>query len=175
MAFLVAAALLSLERVCYIWVWRFPESFRTLCRGALGGILGEPVDALRWIFYCFKVLQLLVFVGWCYIYGNGSLWPASESLLPPAVGLLLIAVGQPFNIGVFYRLGSKGVFYGNRFGYEIPWSNAFPFSLLRHPQYVGAVLSIWGFFIAMRFPRPDWYLLPSLETIFYFLGACLEQ
>ena len=117
----------------------------------------------------------MVFVGWCYIYGNGSLWPASGSLPPVAVGSLLMAIGQVFNIGVFYRLGNYGVFYGNRFAFEIPWNHAFPFSLLKHPQYVGAVLSIWGFFIAMRFPRPDWYLLPCLETIYYFLGAYFEE
>jgi len=117
----------------------------------------------------------VVFVGWCYIYGNGSLWPASGSLLPVAVGSLLMAIGQVFNIGVFYRLGNYGVFYGNRFGFEIPWNHAFPFSLLKHPQYVGAVLLIWGFFVAMRFPRPDWYLLPCLETIYYFLGAYFEE
>lgn len=146
-----------------------------LCRGALAGVLGEPVDALRRIFYCFKALQLLVFVGWCYSYGDGSLRPASGSLLPPAAGLLLIAIGQVLNIGVFFRLGNNGVFYGNRFGFEIPWNSAFPFSLLKHPQYVGAVLSIWGFFIAMRFPRPDWHLLPVLESVLYFLGACFEQ
>ena len=175
LTFLLAAALLSLERICYIWVWRFPESFRTLCRGALAGVLGEPVDALRRIFYGFKALQLLVFAGWCYIYGYGSLWPRSVSLLTAATGLLLIVIGQVFNLGVFFRLGNNGVFYGNRFGFEIPWNNAFPFSLLKHPQYVGAVVSIWGFFIAMRFPRSDWYLLPSLETFYYVLGAYLEQ
>ena len=71
--------------------------------------------------------------------------------------------------------GNNGVFYGNRFGYETHWVKDFPFSLLKHPQYVGAVLSIWGFFIAMRFPRPDWYLLPCLETVYYFLGAYFEE
>ena len=175
MALLVAAALLSIERICYVWVWRHPESFRTLSARILANGLGGPVAALRRIFYGFKAIQLLVFVGWCYVYSGGSLWPASGSLLPLAAGLLLIVTGQVFNIGVFFRLGNNGVFYGNRFGCTIPWVKEFPFSLLKHPQYVGAVLSIWGFFIAMRFPRPDWYLLPSLETVFYFLGAYFEQ
>ena len=153
----------------------FRSPFGPYAEARFAGILGEPVDALRRIFYGFKALQLLVFVGWCYLYGDGSLLPASGSVLPPVAGLLLIAIGQVFNIGVFFRLGNQGVFYGNRFGFEIPWNEAFPFSLLKHPQYVGAVLSIWGFFIAMRFPRADWYLIPSLETVYYFLGACLEQ
>ena len=175
MAFFVAALLLSLERICYVWVWRAPESFRKLCHSILGGVLGEPIDALRRIFYVFKALQALVFLGWCYYYGDGVAVPASGNLLVTATGLSLIAIGQVFNFGVFYQLGSVGVFYGNRFGYDVAWNSAFPFSVLRHPQYVGAVLSIWGFFIAMRFPRPDWYLLPCLETIYYLLGAHFER
>jgi methylene-fatty-acyl-phospholipid synthase len=175
LVFLLAALLLSLERICYVWVWRAPESFRELCRGLLRDALGEPVDALRRIFYIFKALQALVFLGWCYYYGDGSLFPASGNLLFVAAGLSLVAIGQVFNFGVFYQLGNVGVFYGNRFGYDVAWNTAFPFSVLRHPQYVGAVVSIWGFFIAMRFPRPDWYVLPCLETIYYFLGAHFEQ
>ena len=87
----------------------------------------------------------------------------------------MIVVGQSLNFSVFYRLGTIGVFYGNRFGYEIPWCREFPFSLLQHPQYIGTLLSIWGFFLAMRFPHDDWYLLPTLETGYYVLGAYFEQ
>ena len=32
-----------------------------------------------------------------------------------------------------------------------------------------------GFFVAMRCPREDWYLLPTLETFYYVAGACLEE
>ncbi len=91
------------------------------------------------------------------------------------LGGALIVTGQVLNVSVFYRLGEVGVFYGNRFGYQIPWCNEFPFSLLKHPQYVGTLLSIWGFFLAMRFPHPDWCVLPMLETAYYSLGAYLEQ
>jgi methylene-fatty-acyl-phospholipid synthase len=86
----------------------------------------------------------------------------------------LIVAGQILNCGVFYRLGKVGVFYGSRLGYDMPWSRAFPFSWLKHPQYVGTVWSIWGFFVIMRFPHPDWYLLPALETVYYLLGAHFE-
>lgn len=175
LALVVAAALLSVERLCYVWVWRYPESFRELCARSLAGILGQPVDALRRLFYGFKVLQLLVFVGWCYLFGNGAFRPASNNLPCFVTGLGLIVLGQALNLGVFFRLGNAGVFYGNRFGIKIPWNSAFPFSVLKHPQYVGAVASIWGFFIVMRFPRADWYLLPVLETFYYFLGAHFEQ
>ena len=94
---------------------------------------------------------------------------------PAGVGGLLIVAGQLLNLSVFYRLGRVGVFYGGRFGHAVPWTDDFPFSVFAHPQYVGAVTSIWGFFLVMRFPHGDWYVLPVLETVYYALGARLEQ
>jgi len=86
-----------------------------------------------------------------------------------------MAAGQALNVSVFHRLGKIGVFYGNKLGYRIPWSRKFPFSCLKHPQYVGALLTIWGFFLVMRFPYDDWYLLPVLETVYYGFGAYFER
>jgi methylene-fatty-acyl-phospholipid synthase len=172
--FFIAAILLSLERIVYIWVARCPESVGEICEGYLHRSLSQPPDAIRRLFYFFKVLQCSTFVGWCYYFGRGS-FLFSERPIPVAIGATLVLIGQVLNLGVFYRLGSLGVFYGGRFGYDIPWCREFPFSLFNHPQYVGAVSSIWGFFFAMRFPSRDWYLLPALETVYYSLGAWLES
>ena len=173
-ALLVAAALLSVERVCYVWVWRRPEQFRAVSRVLLTVAFGDPVDALRALFYVFKGIQIAVFAGWCYAFG-GSVWPPAASGPWLVLGTMMIAVGQTLNLSVFHRLGDVGVFYGNRFGYEVPWRTAFPFSMLVHPQYVGAVLSIWGLFVVMRFPHGDWFVLPLLETVYYAVGARLER
>jgi len=173
--YLIAAILLSFERIAYVWVSRRPEWFHALCQRRLGGILGQPTAAIRRLFYVFKVLQVSTFAGWCYYFGRGSSVSVRESLIPVTIGAMLVIIGQMLNLGVFYRLGSLGVFYGSRFGYEIPWCREFPFSLFDHPQYVGTVASIWGFFIAVRFPSHDWYLLPGLETVYYGIGAWLES
>ena len=174
--FLAAAVLLSFERTCYLWIWRAPDAFRGLCaRPAIAFSGGEPVDVLRLLFYGFKLLQFAVFIGWCYFFGNGSLWPVSDNPFFLGMGVWLILTGQTLNAGVFYRLGKVGVFYGDRFGYRIPWCRKFPFSCCKHPQYLGTLLSIWGFFLVMRFPADDWYLLPVLETAYYILGAYFER
>jgi len=172
--FIAAAGLLSLERIAYVCVCRYPDSFRATCQCGLGGILGQPVTALRRVFYFFKALQFSTFLAWCYSFGHGSWVPVHKSIVPLTIGAMLVIFGQGLNLGVFYRLGSMGVFYGGRFGHQIPWCREFPFSLFDHPQYVGALASIWGFFIAMRFPYHDWCLLPALETVYYGLGAWLE-
>lgn len=171
---LAAAAALSIERACYVWIARTPEAFRRWCAHPLVAGLGEPVVIVRELFYGFKAVQLAVFVGWCYLHGEGSLAPADHDVAVLGGGALILA-GQALNVSVFYRLGAAGVFYGDRLGYEVPWCRDFPFSVLSHPQYVGTVLSIWGFFLALRFPSDDWILLPALETVYYAVGTHLEE
>jgi methylene-fatty-acyl-phospholipid synthase len=101
--------------------------------------------------------------------------PTVRNQLVLAIAGIAIVVGQVLNWSVFYRLGRIGAFFGDRLGYDVPWSREFPFTLLSHPQYVGAVLTIWGFFSIMRFPQTDWLVLPALETAYYLVGACLEE
>ena len=170
---LIAALLLGLERVCYVWIARAPGSFRRWCAWPRVARLGEPVAVVRTLFIAFKGLQALVFAGWCLALGEGSLAPRLAGAL--ALGALLMLAGQILSALVFYRLGRVGIFFGDRLGYHVPWCRAFPFSVLSHPQYVGTVMTIWGFFLVTRFPHDDWVLLPALETIYYVAGACLES
>src|SRR5262249_4413175 len=99
----------------------------------------------------------------------------SGSVVPLTAGLTLVIIGQILNLSVFYRLGSAGVFYGNRFGYEVSWCTGFSFLLMDHPQFVWGLLLVLGLFLALQFPRPDWYVIPTLETLYYALGAYFER
>ena len=51
---------------------------------------------------------------------------------------------QALNIGIFRAIGHVGVYYGFKLGDKVPWVSGFPFNVVSHPQYVGAVLSVWG-------------------------------
>ena len=169
-----AAALLGIERVCYVWIARAPESFRAWATRPAVAWLGEPVAIVRVLFLVFKVLQYGVFAGWCWLHGTHSVTP-TDDLAGLAFGGVLVAGGQILNLLVFYRLGRVGVFFGDRLGHAVIWCEAFPFSRLDHPQYLGSVLTIWGFFLLARFPHDDWYVLPALETVYYAIGAHLEN
>jgi methylene-fatty-acyl-phospholipid synthase len=166
-----AAALLSLERLFYIGIVHAPGRFRAWFAEVL--TVTDPVSAVERLFCGFKAIQVLVFAWWCYAFGGG--WEPARVTAATVVGLVAMAAGQALNASVFYRLGRIGAFYGAQFGREVPWSRAFPFSVFKHPQYVGTVTSIWGFFLVARFPAPDWWMLPALETVYYTLGARLEQ
>jgi methylene-fatty-acyl-phospholipid synthase len=172
---LLSAVLLSIERISYVLIWRYPDTFRSLCRRAEIAALGEPVDVLQKLFYVFKTIQLSVFIGWCIVFADGALPLPTGGLLATTTGGLLILIGQILNLSVFYRLGKHGVFYGNKLGHDIPWCKGFPFSICKHPQYFGTLISIWGFFLIMRFPNSDWIILPAIQTLYYALGAYFES
>lgn len=174
-ALLVSAVLLSVERLAYVGIARRPDVWLALCRRPVLARLGEPVTLVRRLFVGFKILQFLVFAGWCVAFADGVLPLPGSGPLALLGGAALLIVGQVLNVSVFRRLGGTAVFFGGELGHGVRQVSGFPFSLMPHPQYVGAVLSIWGFFLIMRFPHPDWYALPLLETLFYAVGAHFES
>src|SRR5262245_57141520 len=121
LAFLLAAGLLSLERLFYLWVWNHAERFtRWVARCDL-----DPVTALQIAFTFFKGVQIVTFTAWCIAWG-GLVWSWSgRSIAAAAAGIALIAIGQFLNYSVFHRLGRVGVFYGNRFGRPTRWCSEF--------------------------------------------------
>ena len=137
---LVASALaLAIERVAYAVIWHRPDLFTRFCRGVAPS--RDPVDVVAALFVGFKGIQAVVFLAWCLVHGGSAARDSGEvAWLVSGVGLL--AAGQILNVSVFLRLGRTGVFYGNRLGHDVPWCEGFPFSAIRHPQYVGTVLSI---------------------------------
>jgi methylene-fatty-acyl-phospholipid synthase len=169
------AALLALERLTYWYVWTYPDAFAAWVRGRPVGLDRDPVRALRSLFVLFKIIQVAVLVGWCIRFGQSWVPVPQAPWGVFVLGVLVLAFGQVLNFSVMARLGNEGVFYGNRFGRPVAWQTGFPFSLLPHPQYLGAALSVWGFMLVMRFPQPDWAVLPSILTIYYVLGARLES
>ena len=174
-AFITAAVLLAFERVTYAFIWYAPGLFRQLCLSWPLNRFATPVDAMQALFYLFKAIQLGVFLGWCVFFSNR--FPPLPTAPPAAltIGILLLIVGQVLNASVFWRLGKRGVFYGNKLGHDVPWVDGWPFSLVPHPQYFGTAVSIWGFFLVMRFPSPDWIALPLLQTVYYIIGARIER
>src|SRR5262249_5486733 len=152
LALMTAAVLLALERACYVWIAQSPRSFVRWCARPAVARVGEPIDVVRALFVVFKVLQAAVFAGWCLAFA-GRFPTMSDSIAAIALGAVLILAGQVLNMMVFYRLGRIAVFFGHWLGHEVAWCQAFPFSMLAHPQYVGTVLTIWGFFLAARFPH----------------------
>lgn len=172
---LACAALLAIERLVYWYAWTRSRRFAARVRRFPLRHPADPVEALKTLFYGFKAIQVAVLLGWCIWFGGDWIpWPTAPVAVI-ALGVLLFAFGQVLNFGVMLKLGTAGVFYGNRFGRDVAWQTGFPFSVVAHPQYLGALLSVWGFMLAMRYPNADWFVLPLISTVYYAFGARLER
>lgn len=173
--FLGCAVALAVERVTYWWVWNHPQRFQRFVEKGPELLSHQPVIALSRLFGLFKLVQVLAFACWCMWFQGTWIPTPVSSGVSAAVGALLVVGGQLLNTAVFWRLGRRGVFYGDRLGRPIPWQTGFPFSLVPHPQYVGAAVTVWGLFVLMRYPEPDWIWLPALSTLYYIIGARIER
>lgn len=170
---LLASLLLSFERISYVLIWQKPRTFVNWT--ARMRIAEDPVGALERLFYGFKILQLLVFSSWIIVFSDSLVPFTTGNMVSQSLAIGLLSVGQLLNLSTFWQLGRKGIFYGARFGHDVPWRTGFPFSVCPHPQYLGTVMSIWGVFLFFRYPGTDWYLIPTVETLFYILGAHFEK
>lgn len=170
----IFGVLLGFERMTYYLASRHSRLWRRLCRRSKWSMFRDPVKAVAHLFYLFKAIQLSVFWAWCALWGHTLMPLPTAPMAALIVGAALIVFGQVLNFSVFLRLGNVGVFYGAQFGHAVPWVAGFPFCVMRHPQYMGVLLSIWGFFVVMRFPHGDWCYLPLLETLYYAWGAYQE-
>ena len=145
--------LLTLPYLYYTYLWHFPGSW---CK--VSESLGmHPSHFMSHVSHAMKLVQFFVLIKYC-----GAAFPhyfkPVNAVLPEAykvqtydfelnwisvVDVLLLAVGQALNFGVYNSLGVVGTYYGVRFGYSVPWVTGFPYNLgISDPQYWGAILTV---------------------------------
>lgn len=152
-------ALMSLSACFYTLIWFVPHRWV-----ALSSMLGQdPCDSMAMVAHLFKLLQAVAL-------GSVTDWQAARSLPAAwvAAAIVLFAAGQHLNIFVYARLGHTGVYYGARFGKSVPWVTGYPYSVMRDPQYIGAITSALGLAV---FGPPD---LMSFAICQYIYLICLE-
>lgn len=125
------------------FIWNFPAKFTKLC--APTG--KHPVEVFAGLEIVGKVWQISCLVALIGIDAVGGVISVALSAPAWCYGLfvLYVAIGQTLNMAMYAAIGNDGVYYGFRLGREVPWCSGFPFNVgLRHPQYVGVVLTIYG-------------------------------
>jgi len=137
----------------------------------------HPVATFAKVATVLKLLQLWAFVTW-YLSENKG--PVNFITLEPIrwlIGLPLIIAGQALNYGIYHAIGQDGVYYGVKLGKKVPWYNGFPFNVVAHPQYVGAVFTLWGIAVLISTPAHALGLLQLcvLVTGLYIFTAITEQ
>ena len=132
----------------HAFIWHRPKAFTSLCARTPLLSRAHPVEAFAALEIVGKLWQagcLLALLGL-----DGGLAAAEHSLAASplwvwAVFALYVCAGQGLNMAMYASIGNAGVYYGWKLGRPVPWCTAFPFNVgLRHPQYVGVVLTIFG-------------------------------
>lgn len=178
--FLLVVAALAFERICYTFVWFFPSLFQRVSETPSAKVIAKnPVDLIvRAFFYPSKVLQMGSFLVW-YLRTAApvNFWDISGYSWMTA--LQCIVVGQILNAGIYRAIGKAGVYYGFKYGYDIPWCTGFPFNVCTaHPQYFGATLTCFGFVILLSTPAhlaAGWTGLALMQAIMYAYMAVVES
>ena len=136
-----------------------------------------------------SIVGFIVFVGVFY----ARRWPTDVAgvlaWVSPIValnvaGVALIAVGQWLTHLVYRRLGPTGVYYGLEYGLVAPdptISQSFPFNSMRHPQYIGCILTALGIWALTALDRHDrgirWpiALIAVVTVATYVAGMVVED
>jgi len=187
-----AVAALAVERMCYTVLWLFPRTVARVCAECRV----HPVNAIVAVFAANKAIQLAAFLGFRFLVDDdasrrdarlvgGCPFASPEDgalalALAPwrlIVGVALCALGQTLNLATYAAIGKDGVYYGSRYGVEVPWCAKFPFTASRHPQYFGAALTAWGLCVLAatdEAARRGWFGLAVVQSAYYAYMARVE-
>jgi hypothetical protein len=86
--------------------------------------------------------------------------------------VFLLVLGQYLNVSVYNALGTNGVYYGVRFGIDVPWCDDFPYNVswLKHPQYVGSIMSVIAAIPLIQLP-----LTWSFYIVAWYVYMCMIE
>jgi len=185
--FQLAVVALSIERMCYTWCHTFAPNFMRFTKTDIGRMMGDtPVNVVLTIFYINKCIQLGTFLGF-YFYVVGFPNPieyackfdySAVTRLQWVFLVLAAGLGQGLNVAIYRAIGKAGVYYGYRLGEQVPWVTGFPFSVLPHPQYFGACVTVIGVnaFVATPTHVAAGFLnLTIVQVLFYTFMAFVED
>jgi len=173
---------LSFNYLMHAFIWHNPKVFLRMCKEVPLNMLGsDPIDvssALEVVAKLVQAVSLLLYLG---VNGLQAAVAAVQSspLWAWLAFFCLVAVGQILNVAMYNAIGCKGVYYGFKLGYEIPWCSSFPFNVgLRHPQYVGVVLCLAGGLTVLTSAELAQLALPQLVGLWafwYVVMSAMEQ
>ncbi len=151
--FALAVASLSLLYLMHYAIWFAPAAFAKACaRAPLRYLASHPVEVFARLEMLGKLWHLATVA--LFLGTDGIAAAAAAAADAPMwcwrVGALYVLVGQGLNVSIYRAIGNAGVYYGFKLGRPVPWCTSFPFNVgLRHPQYVGVVLTLFGILLPL--------------------------
>ena len=150
------------EHLMYAMIWLYPEFFNKL------NFNPKKVH---------KFLIAVKFIGISLaIYQNYNMINIYYNYLC-MFGIAMVAFGQFLNLAVYRAIGFNGVYYGNKFGINIPYCTKFPYNTnIKHPQYIGAYTTYIGlwFVFMQKLSYMDFTIFSVLMALSYIMISIIE-
>ena len=156
--------LLASPFLFYTVLWFIPSLWVSMIGSA------QPSDTMAQVAHVLKLVQGYVLYSLCKDhYLMPGQWIEELGQTTVICSVFLMVLGQYLNVSVYNALGTNGVYYGVRFGIDVPWCHDFPYNVswLKHPQYVGSIMSIIAAIPLIQLPL-TWCVvafLPGVECL----------
>eukprot|EP00397_Hematodinium_sp_SG-2012_P054489 GEMP01065744.1.p1 GENE.GEMP01065744.1~~GEMP01065744.1.p1 ORF type:complete len:258 (+),score=46.50 GEMP01065744.1:129-902(+) len=159
--FIGSAIALLAPHVLYFIVWHHAAKFNKCFQP-------YSVTIFHYLALALKVAQIAAYGVWYEVQ------PIHEVI---AIGAILLILGTTLNAIVYRKLGFVGVYYGFKLGHAVQWRTDFPFNILRHPQYIGSLLSFAGMACLVRHPavENELVVLFMFQVIAYMSTSIMES
>lgn len=159
--FIGSAIALLIPHFLYHYIWNNAAKFNRRCHP-------NTVRTFHFLVLFFKVFQVAAYAVWY------TVQPKPEIM---AFAIVLLICGTALNSLVYRKLGYNGVYYGFKFGHKVEWNTGFPFNVVRHPQYVGSLLSFAGLGCLVAHPgiQNEIITLFLLQVIAYIGTGWMES
>ena len=157
----------------YPFIWFYPSVLLSLCRSP-----EAAVQIFKYIVAMHKIglVAVMQWTGWLDLKVIMSVVRSSLSASPilGALALVLLAAGLWLQGLVYKKIGASGVYYGFKMGIDVPWCEEFPFTKLRHPQYVSASSIFTALLIGVGWRNTSPILL-TYQLWLYSVTAKMEE
>eukprot|EP00798_Chlamydomonas_sp_ICE-L_P009801 gene9801-7690_t len=155
---------LTFPHVLYAFVWIRPELWRNLC-----GSYSTPIFAALCI--RLKFIQIVSIVFWVWASREAGLcFDLSNLTLSTWLCFLVIQFTGKMLIWKSYQVSGAHFFYAGRLEGTERASNAFPYTIMSHPECLGSVLTTWALpiLVMSQLPQGTTFLLAyaSLLSVF---------
>ena len=114
----------SLTHILYFFIWDYTDKYIKFSYY----LRTNPIFLMTLLSSSQKLSQCILIIN--YSIQHNTLIPYINNF--NIQNFVLITLGQILNIGVYYKIGIIGVYYGNKFGYNLPWITTF--QILTHTQ-----------------------------------------
>lgn len=92
--------------------------------------------------------------------------------------IIALGIVRLLNYSIYKAISIAGVYYGFKLGRSVEWCYSFPFNMgLRHPQYIGSVLSWTSITVFFLVPSMVAGLIANLLVVIicYAITSVMEQ